>query len=329
MNIVKFKDIYLDKTEWQQYIDDSGQIVTNPDYKYPGECPYTDDEIEFFNTNLKSRYAYTVNWKWVVPFSGLTIAEYIDASQSNEPGTDTYIDLDKVYDLVDHQVTDRVNSVTKYEYLNRFSSDADITLDELKRFRTWLAETLLNIKYSEDMVQGEREMLSYYAGGMYDSAIANLSLFSTVTPQYSVIGSSSCGCVKPMALSQLTVGTSTCDPIYIYRRGIYDFMVNLWSVNTYWMNLESEEFLSDFKRYIDGIISYNLPLYTSDWTTVFNDCNCLNSSDSLQNAGIAAMKNLSVALGYMISGDVAGHKTFIDNALRVFTTQYYEMMYWA
>ena len=105
-------------------------------------------------------------------------------------------------------------------------------------------------------------------------------------------------------------------------------MVSLWSTHNYWIDLESDDFLIEFKRYIDAIISYNLPLFVTDWTTVFADCTCANSSDALQAAGIAAMRNLSQALQYMIDGEVTGHKNFIDNALRVIASQYYERMQW-
>ena len=205
---------------------------------------------------------------------------------------------------------------------------AKATLEEVKNFRTWLAKTILAIKDDGDMVNGEKIMLKYYAGGMYDQTVNALSIFSTISPQYSVVATQSCGCLNSGSLSALGTTGAVCDPLSIYRRGIYDLMVSLWSTHNYWIDLESDDFLIEFKRYIDAIISYNLPLFVTDWTTVFADCTCANSSDALQAAGIAAMRNLSQALQYMIDGEVTGHKNFIDNALRVIASQYYERMQW-
>lgn len=305
MNIVKFKDIYL---------KDLPQ--------------YTQEEMDWFNQNLKGKYAYALNWSWVIPFTEMTIPEFVENSRMNTPEPFVNYPYIKFEDFVDVEFTDKANSIAKYEALNKFSGNTELTLEDVKKFRTWLASTILAIKDEESMVRGEKQMLEYYANGMYDTTIDNLSIFSVVEPQYSTIMSSTCGCAKTVSSgSLLSVGT-TCDPLAMYRKGIYDLMVNLWSSHTYWIDLESDDFLSEFKRYIDAIISYNMPLYIVDWTNVFADCTCLNGDDALQLAGINAMKNLSQALQYMIDGETKGHKNFIDSALRVFASQYYERMYW-
>ena len=305
MNLVKFKDIYL-TTE---------------------KCGATQEEIDWFNENLKGKYAYALNWNWVVPFSQMTVSDFVEHSRLNSTGTAEFCDWALFEEFVDHEFTEKANSIDKYIALNEYSSGSEITLEDAKRFRTWLAESLLKLKYEGPMERGESQMLSYYANNMYDSTIESLSIFSTVDTQYSVIGSSTCGCSKTTSGSLLTVG-STCDPISIYRKGIYDLMVKLWSDHHYWIDLESDDFLSEFKRYIDAIIRFNLPLYIVDWTNVFTDCTCMNSSDALQSAGIGALTNLSKSLQYMIDGDIKGHKNFIDSSLRVFASQYYERMYW-
>ena len=310
MNIVKYKDIYL------KDIADLSQ-----------------EDMDWFNQNLKGKYAYAVNWRWVFTLESLKMSDYISRSKANNPenpeGEDDidWYDISKFEDFQDEEFTIKANSVEKYLALNKFSSDSEITLEDAKKFRTWLASTLLEIKDRESMEKGEDTMLGYYAGGMYDSTIDNLSIFSNSEVQYGVLGTSTCGCTKTGSIGSLTVG-SVCDPVAIYRKGIYDLMVKLWSDNRYWTDLESDDFLLEFKRYIDAIVSYNLPLYTSDWTTVFSDCTCLNDSEALQSAGIGAMRNLSKALQYMIDGDVKGHKNFIDSSFRVFASQYYERMYW-
>lgn len=311
MNLIKHKDTYLKPELWTG-----------------GLCPYTQEEMDWYNENLKGKYAYALNWEWVVPFDQLTLSEFVNYSQSNSPGAVEHCDIDKYSAFVDQESTDRANSINKYLALNKFSSDTDITLDEIKNFRTWLATTINAIKDEGDMVNGEKIMLEYYAGGMYDQTVNALSIFSSVAPQYSVVATQSCGCVGG-GLGNLSGTTgAVCDPLATYRKGIYDLMVSLWSTHNYWIELESEDFLIEFKKYIDCIVSYNLPLFISDWTTVFADCTCANSSDALQTAGVTSMRNLSQALQYMIDGEVTGHKNFIDNALRVFASQYYERMQW-
>jgi hypothetical protein len=305
MNIVKFKDIYL---------KDLSQ--------------FTQEEMDWFNTNLKGKYAYALNWNWVVPFSEMTVSQFVEQSRLNTPLPYTNFPYEKFEEFVDTEFTDKANSIDKYIALNKFSGNTELTLEDVKKFRTWLASTILAIKDEESMERGEKQMLEYYAGGMYDTVVDSLTIFSVVEPQYSTIMSSTCGCMKTAnSGSLLTVGT-TCDPLAMYRRGIYDLMVKLWSDHNYWIDLESDDFLMEFKRYIDAIISYNMPLYIVDWTNVFADCTCLNGDDALQKAGINAMKNLSQALQYMIDGETKGHKNFIDSALRVFASQYYERMYW-
>jgi hypothetical protein len=305
MNIVKFKDIYL--KDLQQF---------------------TQDEMDWFNDNLKGKYAYALNWNWVIPFSAMTVSEFVENSRLNTPdGFDNY-PYDKFEEFVDLEFTEKANSIDKYVALNKFSGKTELTIEDVKKFRTWLASTLLAIKDEESMDRGEKPMLEYYANNMYDTTVENLSIFSVIEPQYSTIMSSTCGCVKTGSIGSISAIGAVCDPLAMYRRGIYDLMVKLWSDHHYWIDLESDDFLTEFKRYIDAVISYNMPLYIVDWTNVFADCTCLNQDDALQMAGIKAMSNLSQALQYMIDGETNGHKNFIDSALRVFASQYYERMYW-
>lgn len=313
MNLIKFIDIYLKPDMWEGTT-----------------CPYTQEEMDWFNENLKGKYAYALNWRWVVPFEQLTLSEFVEKSVLNSPeGISEYCTVEKYSDYKDTEMTERSNSIDKYIALNQFSSDSDITIEEVKNFRTWLATTLRAIKDEEDMVTGEKIMLDYYANGMYDQTVNALSIFSKqASAQYGVVGVQSCGCIGSANTSLLDISAPVCDPLSIYRRGIYELMVSLWSEYKYWVDLESDDFLVEFKKYIDAVISYNLPLFVSDWTTVFADCTCLNSSDSLQAAGLTAMRNLSQALQYMIDGDIQGHKNFINAALRTFASQYYEKMQW-
>jgi hypothetical protein len=303
MNIVKFKDIYLTQENADQL---------------------TEDEMILFNKWFKGRYAYVVNWTWCVPFDVMTEAEYVLVSEQNE--IDEYVNLlySSVLNLVDQSTTSRINSVELYKNLNKFVSDDEITLDELKNFRNWMAENLLEIR--TNLLSGEFEMLSYYKEDMFDQVIKSLSLFTTnAQPTVTYVNQKSCNCMTSNIKSNMTI-TNQCDAVSEYRRGIYNRMVELFSDYTYWIELGG--FIAEFKRYIDGIISYNLPLYTSQYVNVFDDCTCASQTDALQQRGIRAMKNLSQALQYIIDNDVTGHKNFINTSLNVFASEYYEMMKW-
>ena len=313
MNIVKFRDIYLE---------------TN-------DSSLTTSDIENFNANLRGKYAYVVNWKWVVPMSKMSETEFVNASVlDSSQGTEDIpnnlipfgaIQLDKISDYVDHSETEITNNVSRYLELNEFVSDSDITIDDAKKFRQYLAEQLLAIKY--EFVKGETQMLNYYKDNMYDSVVDSLTIFTENNQvQLSYIGKKSCDCLTTKGLQGQVVVNGQCDPIYEYRIGVYSKMVELFSDYNYWIGLGG--LCIDFKKYIDAIIKYNLPLFISSNINVFDDCTCASRTDSLQERGINAMKNLSLALQYIIDSDVDGHKNFINEALSVFASQYYERMYW-
>ena len=303
MNIVKFKDIYLTQENADQL---------------------NEEEMQLFNNWFKGRYAYVVNWTWCVPFEVMSEAEYVLVSEQNAIGEYVNLLYSSILNFVDQSTTSRINSVELYKNLNKFVSDDEITLDELKNFRNWMAENLLEIR--TNLLSGEFEMLSYYKEDMFDQVIRSLSLFTTNTqPTVTYVNQKSCNCMTSNIKSNMTI-TNQCDTVSEYRRGIYNRMVELFSDYTYWNDLGG--FIAEFKRYIDGIISYNLPLYTSQYINVFDDCTCASQTDALQQRGIRAMKNLSQALQYIIDNDVAGHKNFINTSLNVFASEYYEMMKW-
>jgi hypothetical protein len=254
----------------------------------------------------------------------MTEAEYVLVSEQKEIGEYVNLLYSSVLNLVDQSTTSRINSVELYKNLNKFVSDDEITLDELKNFRNWMAENLLEIR--TNLLSGEFETLSYYKEDMFDQVIKSLSLFTTnAQPTVTYVNQKSCNCMTSNIKSNMTI-TNQCDAVSEYRRGIYNRMVELFSDYTYWNELGG--FIAEFKRYIDGIISYNLPLYTSQYVNVFDDCTCASQTDALQQRGIRAMKNLSQALQYIIDNDVTGHKNFINTSLNVFASEYYEMMKW-
>ena len=261
--------------------------------------------------------------------------------------------------IIDVEKTDLANDVTYYLASNKYNPDSDITLEELKNFRTWLATYLLAFDQDEEGEQkytlyddNTTHMLQYYVSGMYDDVVKYLSAFNSplvslssttsacgcngigtvgglVTQNYiqnNVVSKANCGCDTSALAGKYSI--SSCDPIMIYKRNIYIKMVETFSKIDFWTQFASL-FLVDFKKYIDGIIGYNLPLTTSQFVSVFADCGCLSQADAEQQKNIAILKELSKSLQYIIDNEVSGHKNFIQNAFTQWSSLLYENMQWS
>lgn len=318
MNIIKFKDIILDSTN------------------APG---LTDEQRENFNTKYRDRFVYSVNWKYIAALedidntaftelSKVLCTEYDEAANNILP-FDKVILFDDYKEYLDAAVSEKANSVVKYREANKFSSDSDITLDEIKLFRTWLAETLYNI-IKDTAEYDTLEMLGYYKNEMNDDTIKHLTHF--VPSPVNILNTTvknTCGCAGTANTSGISAfGTvNTCDPVYIYRKGVYEKMVSVFSDINFWTDKEIE-FLSEFKKYIDTIIEKNLPLVQSDYVTGLYDCNCLAEEDSAQARLIGMLKNLSSSLNYMVTEDINGHKNFIGDSFNQWAAYLYENMRW-
>lgn len=333
MNIIKFNDIILSAEDMEQY--------------------------ELFNQKFKGKYAYAVNWSYTVSFDDISTTQYIELSKDSEllPECD-YIALANIPEkAIDLDNTTKANSITLFSAANKYTSDEDIILDELKKFRKWLATYLLEFDRDKDgklqykLYDDETtHMLLYYENDMYDSVIKYLSKFSD--QNFTVVSTvSSCGCnslgtvggtvVKTLPHTQIqmtrcdcntaTVSGSqaieSCNPVDIYRKNIYLKMVNTFSIIEFW-NQFSDVFLNDFKKYVDGIIKLNLPLTTSTFVSTFVDCGCLSQADAEQARNISILTDLSKALQFMINKDIDGHKNFIQNTLNWWSSMLYEQMRW-
>lgn len=307
MNIIKFRDIILDES--------------NNTYSL------SEDKVELFNNKLRGRYAYAVNFVHIIPLEDITQKQYYEISvdESKLDGI-TYIELIDVKDFIDIEETEKSNSVVNFIEANKFTLDDDITLDEIKRFRTWLAETLLSILVEPE--EQTKEMLEYYANEMYDDTIKHLTHFAQYENAPTVINFSSCNCAtNKNVVTQNQGALYSCDPIAVYRKGVYDKMVDVFSSIDFWKNL-STDFLTEFKKYIDGIIKLNLPLYTSPYVSDLFDCSCLSDHNSLQIKMLGYLQSLSTALGYLKEGDLYSHKNMISDSLLKWSSHLYEKMRW-
>ena len=230
---------------------------------------------------------------------------------------------------INFDTTENVNSVTRFIESNKFHPDEDITVGELQNFRWWLAHELLELNAETEKRYDVLEMLRYYEQNMYDDTIRHLTTF---TPKAEVdiltaANRSTCGCQGVTGINILSAGLTTCDPIYLYRKAVYEKMVDTFSDVSFWTN-QTIEFLEEFKRYIDGIIKMNFPLYTVDYISDLYDCGCLSDANASQERLMSYLKNLSKSLGYIIDEDMSSHKNFIGDSFNKWAAYLYEKMSW-
>lgn len=330
MNIVKLKDILLDES-----------------------CGLSSDKIELFNEKFKGRYVHCINWTYLVPLEAMDNETAIELSEKLQNGTTTitsidkpWFSLDELTEYVDENDTEKVNAIHKYIEYNSFTPDKELTLEQIKMFRTWLATVLFNLLSKEpDVEKNTIAMLNYYKNEMNDSVIDTLASFHVDMPQVGIytagvqgvtginilspVKKSSCSCTHSSIAAMLAQpsSVSVCDPIAIYRRALYSQMVDVFSDINFWMQRE-KELLLEIKRYIDAIIKLNLPLTASQYVSELYDCNCLTSTDSAQERLMSILKNLSTAFDYMANDKVTGNKNFIGDTLNQWAAKLYEIMRW-
>lgn len=303
MDIVKIKDVIMDG--------------------------YAPEVVSVFNNNFKNKYCYVINWMHVVPMDNLTNSDIIRISQStdilNELKNIPNINIKTHSDYIDWDITNKINNVQFYRNLNSYELDADVTLEELKKFRTWLSKTILGINkslYSEDVIV----MLNYYASEMFDSTVNTLDVMSTYGSaklyNLSTI-KSSCACSETYN-KDLQLNTNICNALSTYREQIYNLMVKKFSDVEFW--IENSFILQDFKKYVDNIINYNLPLETEYSRTTFCGCDCLDAS--VQTENMQLLKNLSISLEYIINNEQNQHKQFVYSSLNNWASRLYEKMRW-
>lgn len=299
---------------------------------------------DLFNTYLKGKYAYLVHFRYAIPFDFMTIEQYVACENDlknmdylkDPQGAKMYWDIQKrdsdILAFVDDEATDAANNVNMFLRCNSFTTDSDITLEEIKKFRTWLAETVLSFDQKTDGTQKLQFLneelthtMQYYAGGMYDDVLKWLNKFGKVIVNISTPPQSSCGCAGADLSSLYKDTIGACDPIYVYKRNVYDKMVEYFSKLAFWQAFPTI-FLQEFKAYIDNIIRANLSLGKTQFVEIYTDCVCLDNQNQQQGQEILA--RLSKALEYMIENQVAGNKNYINQAFSDWATQLYEVMEW-
>lgn len=280
----------------------------------------------YFNTYLKDQYAYWVRMRYVIPMSVISISDYV----SLERDIDLLKTLDPIYwDLedpgdgngsfgdmkayIDEAETNKINDPKTYEHHNRYVCDPDITTDEVKKFRTWLAQQLLQNRTND---WKEERVFKYYVGGMMDDTVRWFAEINTNTNTFQQVTTSPCGCGQ--VSTQSTNNLKVCDPLLIYRESIRNQMMALFSDLYFWLGLPLP-LLKEIKIYLDHITRLGLQLRKTD--DRFVDC-CDKNSNKINLEGV------SKAFEYMILDEVNGNKNFIAGQLRTLANVY-EWLYWA
>lgn len=300
---------------------------------------------DLFNTYLKGKYAYWIQMRYIVPFDFISTGQYVDMESDiakltgwKERGLKCpdpyYWDLrtSNIEAWVDSEGTEEANNLNKFLIHNKFTVDSDITIDMVKKFRTWLASTLLSFDCKSDGTQLHRlynedltEVLDYYAHGMYNQCVKSLNKLGN-SISVNRLTMNECGCVSGSNLAGLyNESLTSCDPLYVYRKYIYEQMVTTFSSIDFWAQFP-DEFMKGFKQYIDNIIQLNLPLKGSAWISSFIDCTCHMNSD--QMVFMEILRRLSKAIEYIRLNDTMGNLNFISKALRDWSSELYEVMEW-
>ncbi len=239
------------------------------------------------------------------------------------------IDVNEYWLYVDQIATAKINDVAALEVYNKFTSDDEITEDELRKFRTWLAQSFLD--YGLELTDIQTGTLNYYANELTDTTTTMLySLQSSIQPKlYSAAINQTCSCQsKTTNLASLftTNELTVCDPLALYRQMIHNQMVLMLSDSKFWSKYLL--LIDEVIRYLNGILKLNFPLYSkSALSTQFIDCSKLNEKDLGQMEGVRTLTNTITALEYIKDEKTAEHQNFINESLTKFAN-IYELLRW-
>ena len=150
--------------------------------------------------------------------------------------------FDDYLEQVNWETTMRANSAASYLLSNQIAGIPELTIDDLKNFRTWLATILLENQdlfrsYNRDF-EKTIQMLTYYSENMYDSVCKALINFANIPVIKADLSVASCysGCntqvmINPQTTIQsgcscngnsvTTVGNITAGCLDMYRRNVY------------------------------------------------------------------------------------------------------------
>lgn len=287
-----------------------------------------------FNDKFRGKYCWWVNCRWAVSFDDISADMFVTLSINNDIPEDVdniLTTVDEYRGFVDIVETERINNqVSTFQLIN--NNTGEIPIDDLKRFRTWLAQSLMDI--AKDVYDNETDssgydyetdvMLNFYANNMQDDIVKALAHFSLSQRQAAITTGCQCN-QNPFDVNISSLGQTVCDAEMMYRDGIYNKMVSVFSNIDFWSS--KVDFLPLFIKYIEGILKAGLPLrnrldlHRPDYC----DCTCVSTDETAMRS---ILTQLVQALKYIIAGTAANHRNFIYTALNNWSTKLYENMYW-
>lgn len=317
MNIVKLKDILMPEGTWI---------------------------AEFFNKNLKGKYAYWIQMRYIFPLNSLDYKTYIQFEQLDPihflgpdmlPHIDLYSDdccmMDFAREYIDTDATELANNINDYRTANEYVADADIDITKLRRFRTWLANELVMFNTSVDgsplnhYTANQMHMLEYYKNGMYNEVVKQLNEFGLENAFLTNPTVNGCGCCSNNVSTLYNLGqTGVCNALDIYKKNLHTLMVQTFENVDFWTGF-NKDFIGVFKKYVDNIVKTGLVISTNGTKSLFADCKC---RDNEANSSSAMLRKLSEALDYIIKDDIKGHSNFIHDALYNWAEYLYDHMSW-
>jgi hypothetical protein len=257
--------------------------------------------------------------------------------------------FDDYLEQVNWETTMQANSAASYLLSNQIAGIPELTIDDLKNFRTWLATILLENQdlfrsYNRDF-EKTIQMLTYYSENMYDSVCKALINFANIPVIKADLSVASCysGCNTQVMINPQTtiqsgcscngnsvtaVGNITAGCLDMYRRNVYNWMVIVFSDSNFWANfIYTDPNLIDLIiRYMEGILESGLPLTKQCDKITYNDCSCLNNDTEEANKQI--LRNAIRAFGYIRDNNISFNYSFIYNSLNKWASVLYEIMQW-
>lgn len=294
------------------------------------KCKYSSDLSVY--TDVNGKYVWLLSHNGnnydVYPLDQLSTSNYIDYiyNESSSIVIDPSLVVSLTQEQIDTTETNRINSPEKYiQYNEIIPADSIATIDDMKQFRTKVAE-LLYAAYLDSTDSKLIAMLTYYKNGMTDAAVELLSDFRNVQAILSPSGAyADCGCAtKPL---QINLGAvSVCDPLESYRKSVHDYMVQMFSNADFWKVLGAPQlqFIIDMLK---GIVSANFPISNLSGILGYGDCSCLTYGTA-QESAMKILSNLITSFEYIRDGEDADHKNFVWSTLNSWANGIYEVMMW-
>lgn len=302
---------------------------------------------DFYNKYLKGKYAWWIQMRYIVPFEFMRHEGYVaceeditklllkDDNTFPKPYGCPYIDMyseDRcIIKYIDHKITDDINDYSKFKLKNFMTPDEDLTLDMLKQFRSWLAQSLLDaICLGElyDTLQLDDfsiHTMKYYADNMYNDCVKYLSIIDNINLKPAFNNSTHCGCCETLSNTYKSNSIGTCKTLDIYINGIRYKMIDILSNIDIWKNMP-KEFLKRFRQYIDNIIRLDLKINNNQIKDcVYITCACEDNLNHDNNKHI--LQSLLNSLDFMINDSLTGHYNYIKDSFNKWA-HIYEYMQW-